>query len=116
MRANLFVPVIAVFAWTITVPQIAVGQNRAGGERVIARGLTDASAGTSVIAGDSAGGYTVVELRIKERQKVRRGDIIAVLSNYSKADIAVRNGEGALAKSRLVRDAVLHGTSVTQIA
>ena len=116
MRADLFVPVIAVFAWTITVPQIAVGQDRASGERLIARGLTAASAGTIVIASDYAGGNTVVELRIKEGQKVRRGDIIAVLSNYSKADIAVRIGEGTLAKSRLVRDAVIHGTSVTQIA
>jgi HlyD family secretion protein len=116
MRADLFVPVVAVFAWTITVPQIAVGQDRAAGERLISRGLTDASAGTVVIVGEYAGGDIVVELRIKERQKVNRGDIVAVLSNYSKADSAVRIGEGTLAKSRFVRDAILHGTSVTQIA
>src|SRR5262245_5509177 len=115
MRADRFLPVVALFAWTITVPQIAVGQDRAAGERLISRGLTDASAGTVVIVGEYAGGDIVVELRIKERQKVRRGDIIAVLSNYSKADVAVRIGEGALAKSRLVRDAVLHGTSIMQI-
>jgi len=49
---------------------------------LISRGYTDAPAGTALIAGDPAGGGVLIELRITDGQKVKRDEIIAVLSNY----------------------------------
>ncbi len=52
---------------------------------LIARGYTDAPEGTAVVAGDPAGGSVLVELRVKDGQKVKKGEIVAVLSNYAPA-------------------------------
>ena len=82
---------------------------------LISRGYTDAPAGTAVIAGDPTGGSTIVELRIKDGQKVKRDEIIAVLSNYSKADVALRMAESDLVKMNQIRDTVLKGTRVIEI-
>ena len=42
--------------------------------------------------------HRLLELRIKDGQKVKRDEIIAVLSNYPKADVALRMAEADLAK------------------
>ena len=91
---------------------------RPGGGRppLISRGYTDAPAGTAVVAGDPAGGTNLVELRIKDGQKVKRDEIIAVLSNYPKADVALRMAEANLTKLKQIHDTVLMGTRVTEIA
>src|SRR5215470_4376572 len=66
---------------------------------LISRGYTDAPAGTAVISGDpSYGGSVILELRIADGQKVKRDEIIAVLSNYPKADVTVRMTEAELEK------------------
>jgi multidrug resistance efflux pump len=83
---------------------------------LISRGYTEAPAGTVVVAGNPLGGYTVLELRIKDGQQVKRDEIIAVLSNYPAADISVRIAEAALAKLKRMHDDVLMGTRITQIA
>ena len=83
---------------------------------LISRGYTDAPAGTAVVAGDPAGGTNLVELRIKDGQKVKRDEIIAVLSNYPKADVALRMAEANLTKLKQIHDTVLMGTRVTDIA
>ncbi len=83
---------------------------------LISRGYTDAPAGTAVIAGDPTGGSTIVELRIKDGQKVKRDEIIAVLSNYARADVTLRMAESDLVKMKQIRDAVLRGTRVAEIA
>ena len=83
---------------------------------LISRGYTDAPAGTAVVAGDPAGGTNLLELRIKDGQKVKRDEIIAVLSNYPKADVALRMAEANLAKLKQIHDTVLTGTRVTDIA
>jgi multidrug efflux pump subunit AcrA (membrane-fusion protein) len=83
---------------------------------LISRGYTEAPAGTAVIAGDPVGGSTLLELRIKDGQKVKRDDIIAVLSDYPRADVALRVAEADLAKLKQTHDAVLTGTRVTDIA
>src|ERR1700734_4148097 len=57
---------------------------------LISRGYTDAPAGTAVIAGDPEGGGVLAELRVSEGQVVKRDDVIAVMSNYPKADVLVR--------------------------
>jgi len=82
---------------------------------LISRGYTDAPAGTAVIAGDPGGGATILELRIADGQKVKRDEVIAVLSNYPKADVALRMAESDLVKMKQIRDTVLKGTRVTEI-
>ena len=83
---------------------------------LIARGYTDAPAGTVTIAGNPAGGSTLLELRIKEGQIVKRDEIIAVLAAYPQADIAVRTAEANLEKLKQMRETMLTGSRVTQIA
>jgi HlyD family secretion protein len=69
-----------------------------------------------VVAGDPAGGTNLVELRIKDDQKVKRDEIIAVLSNYPKADVTLRMAEANLTQQKLIHETVLTGTRVTEIA
>ncbi len=84
---------------------------------LISRGYTEAPAGTVVIAGNpEAGGSVLLELRISDGQKVKRGDIIAVLSNYPTADVSVREAEAGLAKTKQQRDAMVSGFRTTEIA
>lgn len=83
---------------------------------LITRGYTDAPAGTALIAGDPAGGGVLIELKIADGQKVKRDEVIAVLSNYPKADIAVRTTEAELAKTRQAREAMVSGYRAAEIA
>jgi multidrug efflux pump subunit AcrA (membrane-fusion protein) len=92
------------------------GARAAAPPPLISRGYTDSPAGTAVVAGDPAGGTNLLELRIKDGQKVKRDEIIAVLSNYPKADVALRMAEANLAKLKQIHDTVLTGTRVTDIA
>ena len=97
-------------------PSSAQDRDHVNGAPLIARGYTDAANGTAVIAGDPRGGYTIAELRIKEGQKVKSGEIIAVLSNYSRADTLVQISETNLQKMKNVRETMLSGPRVAQIA
>ena len=83
---------------------------------LISRGYTEAPAGTVVIAGEPEGGSVILELRITDGQKVKRGDIIAVLSNYPAADVEVRSTEAQLLKARQQREAMVSGYRTAQIA
>jgi HlyD family secretion protein len=83
---------------------------------LISRGYTEAPAGTVVVAGNpEAGGSVLLELRITDGQKVAKGDIIAVLSNYPTADVQVREAEAGLVKTRQQRDAMVSGYRASQI-
>ena len=114
------VAVIAAFVlWIAPSRQTSSAQDgarAAAAPPLISRGYTDAPAGTAVVAGDPAGGTNLVELRIKDGQKVKRDEIIAVLSNYPKADVALRMAEANLTKLKQLHDTVLMGTRVTDIA
>lgn len=83
---------------------------------LISRGYTDAPSGTAVIAGDPAGGGVLIELRISDGQRVKKDEIIAVLSNYPKADITVRTTEAELVKTRQQREAMVSGFRTAEIA
>ena len=83
---------------------------------LISRGYTDAPAGTVVIAGDPGGGAVLLELRITDGQKIKKDDIIAVLSNYPKADVAVRSTEAELSKAKQQREAMIGGYRTAEIA
>lgn len=83
---------------------------------LISRGYTDAPAGTAVIAGDPTGGGVLQELRIVDGQKVKRNEVIAVLSNYSRADVTVRTTEAELEKAKRQREAMVSGYRTAEIA
>lgn len=82
---------------------------------LIARGLTDAPDGTVIVSGEPTGGHLLIELRIAVRQKVVKGDIIAVLSQYHRADSFLRMVEADLAKLKVTYQAVLKGTRIAEI-
>jgi multidrug resistance efflux pump len=82
---------------------------------LIARGYTEAPAGTVMIANDPNGGSVLKELRIKEGQIVKRGEIIAVMSNYDAADVGVKIAENNLRKAEKTRDTILKGTRVVDL-
>ena len=110
------VGIVALALWLTPFQHISSAQDRPNSRPLIARGYTDAATGTVIVAGDPAGGQTVLELRIKDGQAVKRGEIIAVLSNYPRADTLVRMAEGDLEKIKQTRDTILSGTRVAQIA
>jgi HlyD family secretion protein len=55
------------------------------------------------------GGDVIVELRIKNDQEVKRGEIIAVLSNYDRDNISVRIAEAKLQKAERLRETMISG-------
>jgi multidrug resistance efflux pump len=117
MGLGVLVVLAAVALWVAPSRQTSSAQEIARTEAppLISRGYTDAPAGTAVVAGDPAGGSNILELRIKDGQKVKKDEIIAVLSNYPKADLALRMAEADLTKSKQMRDTVLRGTRIEQI-
>src|SRR5262252_905771 len=108
--------IVALAVWLMPERQISSAQDRPNGKPLIARGFTDAATGTVIVAGDPTGGQTILELRIKDGQTVKRGDIIAVLSNYPRAEIMVRIAEANLEKVKQVRQTLLTGPRVTELA
>jgi multidrug resistance efflux pump len=83
---------------------------------LISRGYTDAPAGTALIAGDPAAGSVVLEMRVADGQRVKRDEVIAVLSNYPLADTSVRTAEAELEKAKRQREAMVSGYRVAEIA
>jgi HlyD family secretion protein len=109
---------VALALWITSNWQIGSAQPRTAlaAPPPSSRGYIDALAGTAVVGGEPAGGASVLELRVKDGQKVKRDDIIAVLSNYPKAEAALRKAEANLAKLKQIHDTVLTGTRLTDIA
>jgi multidrug resistance efflux pump len=117
MRIVFSIALVAAVLWIPYSRQTnARGADKPGQPPLIARGATEAPDGTVVVSGELTGGYLLVELRIKERQKVGKGEIIAVLSHYHRADSALRIAEADLTKLKITYEAVLNGTRVDEIA
>ena len=114
----VLVAVAAITLWVMPSRQTSSAQDTAKANQppLIARGYTDAPEGTAVVAGDPAGGSVLVELRVKDGQKVKKGEIVAVLSNYARADVTLRMAEADLVKLKQTYDFVLKGTRVSEIA
>lgn len=108
---------VGLFLWMAPSRQTSSAQD---GSRasvpLISRGYTDAPTGTAVIAGDPAGGGVLLELRITDGQKVKHDEVIAVLSNFTKADVVVRQTEAELAKFKLARESMQGGFRTAEIA
>lgn len=82
---------------------------------LIARGYTEAPAGTVMIANDPNGGVVLLEQRVREGQTVKRNEIIAVMSNYPAADVNVKIAENNLKKAEETRDKILKGTRLVDL-
>ena len=113
----IFVVVAALALWIAPSRQTSSAQDaiKVNGP-LISRGYTDAPAGTAVLAGNPEGGGVLAELRVSEGQVVKRDDIIAVMSNYPKADVLVRTTEGDLEKAKRQREAMVSGYRTAEIA
>ncbi len=106
-------------AWLLSGPKPSSAQETAKAanqQPLLARGYTDAPEGTVVIAGDPAGGSVLSELKVKDGQKVKKGDVVAVLSNFARADVSLRIAEADLAKLKQTGEFVLRGTRQADIA
>jgi HlyD family secretion protein len=112
-----FVVVVALALWVTPSRQTSSAQDaiKANGP-LISRGYTDAPAGTAVLAGNPEGGGVLAELRVSEGQVVKRDDVIAVMSNYPKADVQVRTTESELEKAKRQREAMVSGYRTAEIA
>ena len=75
----------------------------------------EAPSGTVVVGGDPGGGAQVRELRISEGRTVKKGDILAVLSQFPIAETTLRQSEAQLAKVQLQRQAMIDGYRITEI-
>jgi HlyD family secretion protein len=115
--AALFV-IAALALWIAPSRQTSSAQDGVNPQGpLISRGYTDAPMGTALIAGDSvAGGGVLLELRVSEGQKVKRDDVIGVLSNYPIADASLRSAEAELEKAKHQREAMVSGYRVAEIA
>lgn len=114
----LAVAVISL-AIVFVLPDLQVGtaQNRSEvNGPLISRGYTDAPAGTAVIAGDPVGGSVLTELRVKNGQTVKRGEVIAILNNHATADVELRRVESELDKARRKRESMISGYRTAEIA
>ncbi|WP_170303193.1 HlyD family secretion protein [Reyranella soli] len=104
-------------AWIARSQQAANGATGAlpTGGPLIARGYTEAPAGTVLIANDPNGGAVLKELRIKEGQIVKRDEIIAVMGNYPTAEVNLKIAENNLLKTERLRETTLKGTRVVDL-
>lgn len=114
----VLVAVAGAGLWVLPSRQTSSAQDggKPAAPPLIARGYTDAPEGTAVVAGDPTGGSVLVELRVKDGQKVKKGEVLAVLSNYARADVTLRMAEADLVKLKQTHDFVLKGTRVSEIA
>lgn len=108
---------VALALWIAPSKQTSSAQDgiRPSGP-LISRGYTDAPAGTVVVAGDPEAGSVLAELRVVDGQKVKRDEVIAVMSNYTKFDAKVRTTEAGLEKDRRLREAMIAGYRTAEIA
>jgi HlyD family secretion protein len=106
----------ALLLWLAPTRQTSSAQDgvRPSGP-LISRGYTDAPAGTALIAGEPAGGGVLTELRVVDGQRVKRNEIIAVLSNHSMADVSLRTTEAELEKIQRNRETMKSGFRVAEI-
>lgn len=114
----ILVVVSGVGLWVLPSRQTSSAQDtgKPAQPPLIARGYTDAPEGTAVVAGDPAGGSVLVELKVKDGQKVAKGEVVAVLSNFARADVSLRMAEADLVKLKQLHELVLKGTRVSEIA
>jgi HlyD family secretion protein len=118
MGAAILIVIAGIALWAMPSRQTSSAQDagKPAQPPLIARGYTDAPEGTVVVAGDPTGGSVLEELRVRDGQKVKKDEIIAVLSNFARADAALRMAEADLTKLKQSHEFVLKGTRVAEIS
>ncbi|MBL6616621.1 MAG: efflux RND transporter periplasmic adaptor subunit [Reyranella sp.] len=117
MVGTVVAAAVGAAAWIANSQQTANGTTAPPAQSgpLIARGYTDAPAGTVMLANDPNGGSLLMEMRVREGQTVKRDDIIAVMANYPAADVGVQMAENNLRKSEWAREKILKGTRVIDL-
>ena len=82
---------------------------------VVARGTLEAPTDTVLLAGDPDGGDVVVNLFAREGQVLKKGDIVATLSNNSQAEVALMQAESTLRRYEISRASMISGYRVAII-
>lgn len=82
---------------------------------LLARGFTDARAGTVTVANNPYSSSVVRELRVKEGQMVQRGEIIAVMAQDPGIEANVDIARNNLRKYEMWRDRTLKGTHLVNL-
>ena len=95
-------------------PAAAQASGPAAPVAVIARGRIEPVARVHVVSGPSFGG-TIAELRVKEGQRVRRGDILAILDTYDTRAASVIVAEKSFALAELELQQVRWGAKQADI-
>ena len=82
---------------------------------LVTRGYVEAPSSTVTLAGYPEGGGIVQELRVRNGQPVKAGEIIARLSNFEPSDSEVTFLKGDIRKQMLAREAMLSGYRTSEI-
>lgn len=82
---------------------------------VVARGTLEAPTDTVLLAGDPDGGDVVVDLFAREGQVLKKGDVVATLSNNSQAEVALMQAEATLRRYEITRASMVSGYRVAII-
>jgi len=67
---------------------------------LISRGYTDVRAESALVAGDPAGGELIAELKVRAGDDVRKGQVLALLSNAAAAELDVVTAKANLERAR----------------
>ena len=103
----------SIALWTAPRQQVSLARDSARElGAVVVRGFTDAPAGTVVVTGE--GSESLLELRVVEGQRVKRGEIIAVLANFPRDDSSMRSAEAQLEQARRQHDSLAAGIRPTK--
>ena len=106
-----------VLLWVTPSRQTSSAQDNKPMGPLIARGFTDAPTGSVTVGGDlTNGGGVLIELRVIDGQRVKKGEVIGVLSNFALSAACVAIDEAELAKAETQREAMMTGFRVTEIA
>lgn len=108
-----WLPIFPIFALCLFMPVVRELKAQTTAPLSV-RGYTDARFDTAVISGNGSGA-SVLELRVKEGDKIRRDGVVAVLSSYPDMAVAVRLNEAELGKVQESRQAMVSGYRTTEL-
>lgn len=76
---------------------------------LISRGYTDVRAESALVAGDPQGGELVAELKVRAGDVVRKGQVLALLSNAPAAELDVVTVKANIERARAQQQSMLSG-------
>lgn len=82
---------------------------------LVARGFLDAPAGTVSIANNPNGGYVVKELRVRQGQRLRAGEIVAIMAQDHNIEAHMETVRNNTRKQRMFLEKTLKGTNVVNL-